>query len=167
MVACLVGTGNNAVVTNTSITLVVKGFSVSIGQVFVAAFCNIKFRKHSSIIILPTDVRVIYLDYTDLIVVLGFVPPTAKVIPRRVLGLKSHRLMGDRLKTKQFLFLNSNCLVVGKSQVRSRRSAKKYTMKPPRPEEMTVNPFIQLYKPLQEEFNSFINNQQPVHGRDI
>ena len=43
-------------------------------------------------------------------------------------------LTGDRRRTKQFCFLNADCLVVGESQSSSRRSAGKYPVKPPRPE---------------------------------
>ena len=43
-------------------------------------------------------------------------------------------LTGDRRQTKQFCFLDADCLVVGKSQSSSRRSAGKYPVKPPRSE---------------------------------
>ena len=43
-------------------------------------------------------------------------------------------LTGDRHQTKEFCFLDADCLVVGESQSSSRRSAGKYPVKPPRPE---------------------------------
>ena len=43
-------------------------------------------------------------------------------------------LTGDRRQTKQFGFLDADCLVVGESQSSSRRSAGRYPVKPPRPE---------------------------------
>ena len=43
-------------------------------------------------------------------------------------------LTGDRRQTKQFCFLDADCLVVGESQSSSRRSAGRYPVKPPRPE---------------------------------
>ena len=43
-------------------------------------------------------------------------------------------LTGDRRQTKQFCFLDADCLVVGESQSSSRRLARKYPVKPPRPE---------------------------------
>ena len=52
------------------------------------------------------------------------------------------KLTGDRRQTKQFCFLDADCLVVGESQSSSRRSAGRYPMKPPRPEGVTVKPLI-------------------------
>ena len=48
--------------------------------------------------------------------------------------LKGFILTGYRRQTKQFCFLDADCLVVGKSRSSSRRSAGKYPVKPPRPE---------------------------------
>ena len=47
---------------------------------------------------------------------------------------QSHCLTGGRRQTKQFCFLDADCLVVGESQSSSRRSAGRYPVKPPRPE---------------------------------
>ena len=41
-------------------------------------------------------------------------------------------LTGDRRQTKQFCFLDADCLVVGESQSSSRRSAGRYPVKPGR-----------------------------------
>ena len=43
-------------------------------------------------------------------------------------------LTGDRRQTKQFCFLDADCLVVGESQSSSRRSVGRYPVKPPRPD---------------------------------
>ena len=43
-------------------------------------------------------------------------------------------ITGDRRQTKQFCFLDADCLVVGERQSSSRRSAGKYPVEPPRPE---------------------------------
>ena len=54
--------------------------------------------------------------------------------------LLTYLLTGDRRQashfylTKQFCFLDADCLVVGESQGISRRSVGKYPVKPPRPE---------------------------------
>ena len=48
--------------------------------------------------------------------------------------LNLYLLTGDRRQTKQFCFLDADCLVVGESQSSSRRSAGRYPVKPPRPE---------------------------------
>ena len=48
--------------------------------------------------------------------------------------LKFNLLTGDRRQTKQFCFLDADCLVVGESQSSSRCSAGKYPVKPPHPE---------------------------------
>ena len=51
------------------------------------------------------------------------------------LRIRKHQfLTGDRRQTKQFCFLDADCLVVGESQSSSRRSAGRYPVKPPRPE---------------------------------
>ena len=64
-------------------------------------------------------------------------------------------LTGDRRQTKQFCFLDADCLVVGESQSSSRRSAGKYPVKPPRPEgdSQTID------TPVQELLNRFFNNR--------
>ena len=48
-------------------------------------------------------------------------------------------LTRDRRQTKQFCFLDADCLVVGENQGSSRRSAWKYSVKPPRPEDEKKN----------------------------
>ena len=51
-----------------------------------------------------------------------------------ILSASFYLLTGDRRQTKQFCFLDADCLVVGESQSSSRRSAGRYPVKPPRPE---------------------------------
>ena len=48
--------------------------------------------------------------------------------------VQSKDLTGDIRQTKQFCFLDADCLVVGESQSSSRRSAGRYPVKPPHPE---------------------------------
>ena len=50
------------------------------------------------------------------------------------LNEKKKLLTGDRRQTKQFCFLDADCLVVGESQSSSRRSTGRYPVKSPRPE---------------------------------
>ena len=50
----------------------------------------------------------------------------------QISGVPSLNLIGDRCPTKQFCFLDAECLVVGESQSSSRRLAEKYPVKPPR-----------------------------------
>ena len=63
--------------------------------------------------------------------------------------------IGDRRLTKQFCFLDADCLVVGESQGSSQRSVGKYPVKPPHPEgdSQTIDTYYWWGKPRQ--FSAF------------
>ena len=81
---------------------------------------------------MPSLIRSSPLPNCRMIVYLNSLPLLELVtnLPRPSLFL----LTGDRRQTKQFCFLDADCLVVGESQSNSRRSAGRYPVKPPRPE---------------------------------
>ena len=84
-------------------------------------------------------------DYILLLVLLDHYSSTYEekklfILYLAVKSIYAYRLLTrDRRQTKQFCFLDADCLVVGENKGSSRRSAWKYPVKPPRPEDEKNN----------------------------